>query len=131
MAEKKGSLPQLSLGLSKDDVSKMLAESLSQIKLKGGDTDALLEMPQPNYHRCGKLKCLQAVVLAAGSGNRMSALVTDTPKCMLPIASIPMIYFPLYSLQKAGFTRKHNSTFFKVSNLLLYFCCIKICSLES
>ncbi|KAF2358516.1 Nucleotidyl transferase domain [Trinorchestia longiramus] len=56
-----------------------------------------------DFHKYGKLKAVQAVVLAAGSGSRMTTLVSSTPKCMLPIASIPMLYYPLYMLQSSGF----------------------------
>lgn len=45
----------------------------------------------------------QAVVLAAGRGNRVSELVGDRPKCLLPIGPFPMIYYPLNMLEKHGF----------------------------
>ncbi|XP_018010133.1 translation initiation factor eIF-2B subunit gamma [Hyalella azteca] len=54
-------------------------------------------------HNMGAIKSAQAVVLAAGSGSRMTTLVNNTPKCFLPIASIPMLYYPLYMLQSSGF----------------------------
>uniref|UniRef100_A0A2P2I599 Translation initiation factor eIF2B subunit gamma n=1 Tax=Hirondellea gigas TaxID=1518452 RepID=A0A2P2I599_9CRUS len=57
-----------------------------------------------DHHRHGKLKSVQAVVLAAGTGSRMTTLVSETHKCMLPIATIPMLYYPIHMLQRAGFT---------------------------
>lgn len=62
-----------------------------------------------NFHQSGKLKALQAVVLAAGSGSRMTTLVSNTPKCLLPIATIPMLFYPLQILQRSGFTGENSS----------------------
>lgn len=45
----------------------------------------------------------QAIVLAGGTGSRMSEMVTDTPKCLLPIGNKPMIWYPVRMLEKAGF----------------------------
>lgn len=47
---------------------------------------------------------LQAVILAAGKGTRMTELTNKLPKCLLPIANKPMIYFPLTMLIEADFT---------------------------
>ena len=49
---------------------------------------------------------IQAIVLAAGHGMRMNTLTHTTAKCFLPIGTYPMIYYPLYKLQEAGFTGK-------------------------
>ncbi|XP_014250346.1 translation initiation factor eIF-2B subunit gamma [Cimex lectularius] len=46
---------------------------------------------------------LQAVVLAAGKGSRMTELTARRPKCLLPIGNLPMIYFPLDLLERSGF----------------------------
>ncbi|XP_015116888.1 translation initiation factor eIF-2B subunit gamma [Diachasma alloeum] len=46
----------------------------------------------------------QAVVLAGGKGSRMTELTAGKPKCLLPVHNLPMIYYPLASLEKAGFT---------------------------
>lgn len=46
----------------------------------------------------------QAVVLAGGKGSRMTELTAGTPKCLLPIHNMPMIFYPLRSLEHAGFT---------------------------
>lgn len=45
----------------------------------------------------------QAVVLAGGKGSRMTELTAGKPKCLLPIGNIPMIWYPLKLLEKAGF----------------------------
>ncbi|KAK3870672.1 hypothetical protein Pcinc_024117 [Petrolisthes cinctipes] len=45
---------------------------------------------------------VQAVVLAAGPGMRMTALTATSPKCLLPLATLPMLAFPLHLLQRAG-----------------------------
>ncbi|XP_012535638.1 translation initiation factor eIF-2B subunit gamma isoform X2 [Monomorium pharaonis] len=45
----------------------------------------------------------QAVVLAGGKGSRMTELMASTPKCLLPIANIPMIWYPLQILERSGF----------------------------
>uniref|UniRef100_A0A914W9F5 Translation initiation factor eIF2B subunit gamma n=1 Tax=Plectus sambesii TaxID=2011161 RepID=A0A914W9F5_9BILA len=44
----------------------------------------------------------QAVVFAAGSGSRMSELCTDIPKCLLPVANLPLFWYPLAYLDKNG-----------------------------
>lgn len=46
----------------------------------------------------------QAIVLAAGKGTRFSDLTEGRPKCLLPVGPFPVIYYPLYMLQKHGFT---------------------------
>jgi CTP:molybdopterin cytidylyltransferase MocA len=46
----------------------------------------------------------QAVVLAAGKGSRMNDLIRpQTPKCLLPIANKPLLWYPLQMLQAHGF----------------------------
>ena len=45
----------------------------------------------------------QAVVMAAGRGSQMTELTHHTPKCLLPIANKPMIWYPLKMLESAGF----------------------------
>lgn len=45
----------------------------------------------------------QAIVLAGGKGSRMTELTAGQPKCLLPIANIPMIWYPLQVLERSGF----------------------------
>ncbi|XP_012223727.1 translation initiation factor eIF2B subunit gamma [Linepithema humile] len=45
----------------------------------------------------------QAIVLAGGKGSRMTELTTDQLKCLLPIANVPMIWYPLQVLERSGF----------------------------
>jgi NDP-sugar pyrophosphorylase family protein len=47
---------------------------------------------------------VQAVVLAAGSGTRLSPLTLVTPKALLPIANRPLIDYVIDSIQEAGIT---------------------------
>lgn len=49
---------------------------------------------------------VQAIVLAAGQGSRMSELVKSKAKCLLPIANQPMIYYSFYALKVAKFSGK-------------------------
>lgn len=45
----------------------------------------------------------QAVILAAGKGSRYTELTTRKTKCLLPIGSKPMIWYPLQLLERSGF----------------------------
>jgi len=45
----------------------------------------------------------QAVVMAAGKGSRMTEITAGRPKCLLPIANTPMIWYPLQMLEREGF----------------------------
>lgn len=46
---------------------------------------------------------MQAIVLAAGNGSRMSELSGERPKCLLPIGPLPLVWYPLHMLQAHGF----------------------------
>ncbi|WAR22935.1 EI2BG-like protein [Mya arenaria] len=43
------------------------------------------------------------VVLAAGRGSRMTDLVSQTSKSLLPVGNKPMLWYPINMLQRAGF----------------------------
>lgn len=45
----------------------------------------------------------QAVVFAAGKGSRFPEILEGRPKCLLPIGSYPLIWYPLKVLHKHGF----------------------------
>ncbi|XP_014099512.2 translation initiation factor eIF2B subunit gamma [Bactrocera oleae] len=45
----------------------------------------------------------QAVVLAAGRGSRLPEVLTDSPKCLLPIGPYPLLWYPLNMLQQHNF----------------------------
>lgn len=45
----------------------------------------------------------QAIVLAAGKGSRYTELTSRKAKCLLPIGSKPMIWYPLQLLERNGF----------------------------
>ena len=47
---------------------------------------------------------LQAVVLAGGKGSRMTDLTSGKAKCLLPVGNLPLVWYPLNTLQSAGFT---------------------------
>jgi translation initiation factor eIF-2B subunit gamma len=49
-------------------------------------------------------KEFQAVVLAAGHGTRITDLVGNRPKCLIPIGPFPLIFYPLKMLVSSGFT---------------------------
>lgn len=59
---------------------------------------------------------LQAVLMAAGGGSRMTDLTYNTPKAMLPVGNKPLIWYPLNLLERVGF--EGVSSIF----LLMYFC---------
>ena len=46
----------------------------------------------------------QAVIMAAGQGSRLEELTTHTPKALLPVANLPLIWYPINMLQKASYT---------------------------
>lgn len=46
----------------------------------------------------------QVIVLAGGQGSRMTELTAGKPKCLLPIANKPMIWYPLNILEESGFS---------------------------
>ena len=48
----------------------------------------------------------QAVVFAGGLGNRMMDLTNHMPKVLLPIANIPMFWYPLNMLSRNNITGK-------------------------
>ncbi|CAG5133501.1 unnamed protein product [Candidula unifasciata] len=45
-----------------------------------------------------------AVIMAGGSGSRMTDLTNQCPKALLPVGRFPMIWYPIRSLEKAGFS---------------------------
>ena len=47
---------------------------------------------------------LQAVVLAAGPGSRVTDISVGRAKCMMQVANRPMLFFPLKILERAHFT---------------------------
>lgn len=44
-----------------------------------------------------------AIVMAAGSGSRMTHLTAQYPKALLPIGNFPMVYYPINMLERHGF----------------------------
>ncbi|XP_055534379.1 translation initiation factor eIF-2B subunit gamma [Wyeomyia smithii] len=46
----------------------------------------------------------QAIVLAAGKGSRLTEVLEERPKCLLPIGIYPLIWYTLKMLQTHGFT---------------------------
>lgn len=52
---------------------------------------------------------LQVVVLAAGRGSRMTELIgSSVPKCLIPFAGNPLLFYPLKCLATNGFSGKGN-----------------------
>lgn len=49
---------------------------------------------------------MQAIVMAGGRGTRLTDLNGDRPKSILQISAFPLIFYPLYTLQKYGFQGK-------------------------
>ena len=47
---------------------------------------------------------MKGIILAGGTGSRLSPLTQVTNKPLLPIGSYPMIHHPITSLTKAGVT---------------------------
>ena len=47
---------------------------------------------------------LQAVVMAAGKGSRMTDVTCGKAKCLLPVGGRPLLWYPLNMLRSVGFT---------------------------
>lgn len=47
---------------------------------------------------------MKAILLAAGFGTRLKPLTNTTPKALLPVGGVPLIYYPLSRLKAAGLT---------------------------
>lgn len=62
-----------------------------------------------------------AIIFAGGSGSRMIELTTSIPKCLLPVANKPMLWYPLNYLESAGFSGMSFISFFN-RKLHLFFC---------
>ena len=45
----------------------------------------------------------QAVVMAAGTGSRMTDLTSRCPKALLPVGNYPLLWYPISALERAGF----------------------------
>lgn len=52
----------------------------------------------------------QAMVLAAGRGERMRPLTDTTPKPLLPVKGHPLMQWPMQALARGGFTRQLVNT---------------------
>ncbi len=50
----------------------------------------------------------QAVIMAAGTGSRMFPLTERIPKALLPVGNLPVIWYPINLLDKAGFEGKQR-----------------------
>ena len=55
----------------------------------------------------------QAVIMAAGTGSRMFPLTEKIPKALLPVGNLPVIWYPINLLDKAGFEGKEHKFFVK------------------
>ena len=47
---------------------------------------------------------MKAIILAAGFGTRLKPLTDKTPKALLPVGGMPLIFYPLKLLKKEGIT---------------------------
>ena len=61
--------------------------------------------------------CL-AVVLAAGRGSRMYPLSEEFPKCLLPVANKPLIWYSVQLLERSGFRGQCDNPCIRVSTAL-------------
>lgn len=52
--------------------------------------------------QCFRMTELQAVLLCGGSGSRMTEICDTTLKFLLPIADVPMFWYPLNTLVNSG-----------------------------
>ncbi|KHN75896.1 putative translation initiation factor eIF-2B subunit gamma [Toxocara canis] len=71
---------------------------INRIKGKSFDSDQLHYDAEVGYLAMNRGEW-QAVLLCGGMGNRMTELTDRIPKCMLPIAGIPMFWYPLNFLR--------------------------------
>lgn len=66
---------------------------------------------------------LQAVLMAAGGGSRMTDLTYNTPKAMLPVGNRPLIWYPLNLLERVGFEGATWNFFFLTHATNCCCCC--------
>jgi translation initiation factor eIF-2B subunit gamma len=48
------------------------------------------------------------VIMAAGQGSRMTDLTSKCPKALLSVGNMPMIWYPVNMLERAGFEGSNN-----------------------
>ena len=72
----------------------------------------------------------QAVVLAAGRGSRLTDLTARTPKALLPVANKPMVWYPVKTLENAGFEGIIQCQYF-ISTQENYTDCFQVFVLDS
>lgn len=71
----------------------------------------------------------QAVIMAAGTGSRMFPLTERIPKALLPVGNLPLIWYPINLLDKAGFEGKRQSCeLFEPSKWCNLSCALKLVS---
>lgn len=66
------------------------------------------------------MKSTQAIILCGGKGTRLSALYSDRPKIMVPIAGRPFLTWQLEWLGRAGITDIHLAAGYKAEVLAAY-----------
>ena len=57
------------------------------------------------------------MIMAAGQGARMTDLTASIPKALLPVGNMPLIWYPIQMLQKAGFKGTVVCTLPSVQNI--------------
>lgn len=72
---------------------------------------------------------LQAVLMAAGGGSRMTDLTYNSPKAMLPVGNKPLMWYPLNLLERVGFEGESSDftfiqNFYYCRYIHLYYCCL-------
>lgn len=91
--------------LPKERVFETRASTNSAIRAKPGDITTghgIRQCQKGSRRQRRKTSPMKGIIVAAGLGSRLGSLTQDSPKCLLPVASKPMLLHQVESLRACG-----------------------------